>query len=252
MIDAAVHSLKDLPTSAAPGVTVGAVVARDDPREALVTGSGLPLGRLAVGARVGTSSLRRRAQLLSLRPDLGVTDIRGNVPTRIAKVTSGEYDAVLLAHAGLIRLGLTAQVAQIFDDDVVVPAPGQGALAVQARADDDGVLSWLSAIDDGPTRLATLSERSVLAALRGGCQAPLGALAKWDSPGHLRLSAIVAAVDRPSVLRATDHGVVETQAQAIALGEAVADALCKLGAGAVLKAARDWVAAADADAGDAA
>ena len=245
-IDLAVHSLKDLPTAASAGLVLGAVLLREDPREALVSASGKALGALERGARIGTSSLRRRAQVLALRPDLEVVDIRGNVPTRIEKVTRGAYDGILLACAGLNRLGLRDRAAEIFDEDTLVPAPGQGALAVQIREDDPELASLMTALDDRPTHLATMSERMVLAALQGGCQAPLGAIATWQPNGALRLRGVVAAVDSSRLLRAEGEARVSDADEALALGARVADDLRGLGADRVLAAAREWVAAVNA------
>jgi hydroxymethylbilane synthase len=240
-IDLAVHSLKDLPTAAPSGLAVGAVLEREDPRDAFVSATGLPLAALPSRARLGTSSLRRRAQLMSLRPDMDVVDIRGNVPTRIDKVLRGQYDGTLLACAGLNRLGLAAHAAEIFDEHSMVPAPGQGAIALQIREGDAGITSLVSAIDDPATRLATLSERTVLAALEGGCQAPLGATAAWQD-GELRLLAVVAAVHEPRVVRVEARGRVARPADATALGRRVADELRLAGADGMLAAAREWVA----------
>ncbi len=175
-IDIAVHSLKDLPTEDADGVVVGAVCAREDARDCLVARDGLRLDELPAGAVVGTSSLRRAAQLLALRPDLDVRSIRGNVDTRIRKVREGEYDAVALASAGIRRLGLESEVSDWLDD--VLPAPGQGALAVQCRAGDSRVLEFLRAIDDAEARATTTAERTFLRALGGGCAAPVAAHAR--------------------------------------------------------------------------
>lgn len=241
-IDIAVHSLKDLPTSAPARLTIGAVLEREDPRDALVSASGASLAELPSGAVVGTSSLRRRAQLLALRADLRVTDIRGNVPTRIDKVRRGEYDATLLACAGLHRLGMRDHVAEVFEIDAVMPAPGQGALAVQVREGDPSVHFIVEAIDHLPTRLATLSERTVLSTLRGGCQAPLGALADWNG-GTLRLKAVVASVRTPGVLRAEGRARVADIDGAVSLGRDVADDLRRQGAEHVLSDAREWVEA---------
>ena len=240
-IDLAVHSLKDLPTADAPGLTLGAVLARADPRDALVSASGQPLAALPPGARIGTSSLRRRAQLSLLRTDVEVVDIRGNVPTRIEKVTRGQYDGVLLACAGLNRLDLASRTAEIFDVQAMMPAPGQGAIAVQICTGDDTVASLVAAVDDTPTRLATTSERTVLAALEGGCQAPLGANAVWQGD-HLRLLAVVAAVHEPRVIRAEARSPVKGPLEAAAIGRRVADDLRRAGAGTILSAAREWVA----------
>lgn len=182
-LDAAVHSLKDLPTEEAPGVVVGAVCGREDARDCLVSRDGLALAELPAGAVVGTSSLRRTAQLLALRSDLVLQSIRGNVDTRIRKVREGEYDAVALAAAGVRRLGLDAEVSDWLDD--VLPAPGQGALAVQCRAGDERVLELLSAIDDADARATTTAERAFLRALGGGCAAPVAAFARMaEKPSY--------------------------------------------------------------------
>ena len=239
-IDVAVHSLKDLPTAGTPGLTLGAVLEREDPRDALVSGSGAPLAGLPAGARIGTSSLRRRVQLLALRPDLAIADIRGNVPTRLDKIARGDYDGALLALAGLRRLGLAGRAAEVLAEDALLPAPGQGALAVQVRAADTGTLALTASMDHAPTRLATLSERTVLGALRGGCQAPLGAMARWEDD-QLRVTAVVGAVDGTTMLRAEARGAAGEAAAAIAIGEQVAEDLRRQGAGDLLASARAWI-----------
>ncbi len=175
--DIAVHSLKDLPVDEAEGTEIGAVLGRDEARDALVSRGGLCLDRLPVGAVVGTSSTRRQAQLLALRPDLVVRPIRGNVETRLRKVEEGEYDAALLAGAGLARLGLSGRVSEWLDVRLFLPAPGQGAVAVQCRAGDRATLALLAAIDEPELRAATEAERGFLRALGGGCSAPVGAYA---------------------------------------------------------------------------
>jgi hydroxymethylbilane synthase len=176
-VDLAVHSLKDLPTAAADGIALAAVPPREDPRDVVVARDGLTLGELPAGSRVGTGSPRRAAQLLALGLGLDVVGVRGNVDTRIAKVRSGEYDAVLLARAGLARIGRLEEVTEVLDPLQMLPAPGQGALAVECRADDD-LLTALAALDDRTSRVAVEAERAVLATLEGGCSAPIGALAE--------------------------------------------------------------------------
>ena len=176
-VDLAVHSLKDLPTAAADGIALAAVPPREDPRDAVVARDGLTLGELPAGSRVGTGSPRRVAQLLALGLGLDVVGVRGNVDTRIAKVHAGEYDAVLLARAGLARIGRLEEVTEVLDPLQMLPAPGQGALAVECRADDD-LLTALAALDDRASRAAVEAERAVLATLEGGCSAPIGALAE--------------------------------------------------------------------------
>jgi hydroxymethylbilane synthase len=176
-VDVAVHSLKDLPTAAPEGIVLAAVPSREDPRDVVVARDGLTLGELPVGARVGTGSPRRVAQLHALGLGLDVVGVRGNVDTRIAKVRSGEYDAVLLARAGLARIGRLEEVTEVLDPLQVLPAPGQGALAVECRADDE-LADALTALDDRASRAAVEAERAVLATLEGGCSAPIGALAE--------------------------------------------------------------------------
>lgn len=179
--DVAVHSFKDLPTGPAAGLTIAAVPRREDPRDALCAREGWTLATLPVGARVGTGSPRRAAQLRAVRPDLEVVDIRGNVDTRLGRVAEGDLEAVVLALAGLARLGRTDAVTEIIDPSVMIPAPAQGALAVEVRAadaqDDTPLADALRQLDDAPTRLAVLAERALLARLEAGCAAPIGALA---------------------------------------------------------------------------
>ena len=171
------HSLKDLPTAAPDGIALAAVPPREDPRDVVVARDGLTLGELPAGTRVGTGSPRRVAQLLALGLGLDVVGVRGNVDTRIGKVHSGEYDAVLLARAGLARIGRLEEVTEVLDPLQMLPAPGQGALAVECRADDD-LLAALAALDDRASRVTVEAERAVLATLEGGCSAPIGALAE--------------------------------------------------------------------------
>ena len=182
-IDAAVHSLKDLPTHAAPGLVVAAVLDRADARDALVAPRHGSLAALPAGAIVGTCSPRRTAQLLALRPDLEVRPIRGNVGTRLRKVDDAEYDAAIFACAGLDRLGLSGRISERLSFDVMLPAPGQGALAVQCREDDAALLAALALVDDVPARAATDAERAFLAATGGGCSAPVAAYATATDAG---------------------------------------------------------------------
>jgi hydroxymethylbilane synthase len=191
-VDFAVHSLKDLPTGAAPGITLAAVPARDDPRDALVGRDGAKLADLPPGARIGTGSPRRAAQIALLRADVSCVPVRGNANTRLAKLQAGEYDALVLAYAGLARIGHTDLVSEIFEPEDMVPAPGQGALAVECRADDPDLAALLAAVDHPATRAAVAAERTLLAALEAGCSAPVGAFASGQ-PGTrlLRLDAVV-------------------------------------------------------------
>ena len=192
--DIAMHSLKDVPTQLAGELTLGAVLPRGDPRDALVASAGRRLAELPDGARVGTSSPRRAALLRALRPGLQVVEIRGNVDTRLRKVAEGEYDGALLAAAGLERLGRLDEATQIFESMEFVPAPGQGTIALQCRADDAALLARLAAVDDAPTRAAARAERGFLAALGAGCTLPVGAYARI-SDGLLAVRGMIAAED---------------------------------------------------------
>ncbi|MFA1549334.1 hydroxymethylbilane synthase [Actinomadura chokoriensis] len=202
-VDFAVHSLKDLPTSQAPGIALAATPPRDDPRDALC-GPG-KLADLPRGARVGTGSPRRVAQLRALRPDLEIVPIRGNADTRLRKVADGELDAVVLAHAGLKRIGRLADVGEVFDPDQMLPAPGQGSLALECRSDRADLRELLAAIDDAPTRRAVTAERTVLNVLEGGCSAPVGTYAA-EVDEKLHLTATVAAYDGSRQIRLSASG----------------------------------------------
>jgi hydroxymethylbilane synthase len=202
-IDFAVHSLKDLPTGPAEGVTLAATPRRDDPRDALCSAS--KLADLPRGARVGTGSPRRVAQLKALRTDLDVVPIRGNADTRLGKVTGGELDAVVLAYAGLRRIGRVDEIAEVFEPDQMLPAPGQGSLAVECRSDHDDLRGLLAVLDDPGTRAAVTAERAVLAVLEAGCSAPVGAYA--DVVGErLDLTAAVVAFDGARQVRLSASG----------------------------------------------
>jgi hydroxymethylbilane synthase len=230
-IDLAVHSLKDLPTEEPEGVAIGAVCLREDPRDCLVARDRLTLDALPDGATVGTSSLRRTAQLLALRPDLEPRSIRGNVDTRIRRVREGAYDGVLLAAAGVRRLGVEGEVTQWLDEEQMLPAPGQGALAVQCRAGDDALLELLAAIDDPASRAATAAERAFLRALAAGCTAPVAALATGDA-AHVRMQGLVASPDGREIVRVTGEGAP------VALGERLAHEALAAGADEILEAVR--------------
>ena len=205
-IDLAVHSLKDLPTEDAPDVVIGAVTARADVRDCLVARQATSFADLPGGAVVGTSSLRRSAQLAALRPDVEIRSIRGNVDTRVRKVRDGEYDAALLAAAGVRRLGLDDVVTEWLEPDTILPAPGQGALAVQCRAGDDALLALLAPLDDAASRAETTAERTFLRALGGGCAAPVAALAETTTTPRVRLQGLVAAVDGSEMVRVHGEG----------------------------------------------
>lgn len=205
-IDVAVHSLKDLPTADAPGLVIGAVCAREDVRDCLVSHDGATLSALGNGATVGTSSLRRSAQLRALRPDLRVEPVRGNVGTRVRKARSGELDAVVVAAAGIRRLGLEDEVAEWLAVETVLPAPGQGALALQCRAGDAATLDALAAVDDPVARASTTAERAFLAELDAGCSAPVGAYGRTNREVGVELVGLVASVDGSRVVRVSGTG----------------------------------------------
>ena len=188
--DIAVHSLKDVPTQEPEGLTLAAILQRGDPRDALVASAGRRLAALPAGARVGTSSQRRALLLRALRPDLDVVDVRGNVDTRLRRVADGEYDAVLLAAAGLARLGRLDEATQIFEAAEFLPSPGQGAIAIQCRSDDAATRELVAALDDAATRAAVEAERGVLAELGSGCALPVGAFAQIEG-GLLALRAML-------------------------------------------------------------
>jgi hydroxymethylbilane synthase len=204
-VHAAVHSLKDLPTEDVPGLTIGAIPQRADMRDVLICPDNLTLDELPIGAVVGTSSNRRQAQLLAFRPDLQVKPIRGNIDTRIRKVLEGQYDVIVLAAAGVIRLGLQKHITQYLPIETMLPAPGQGALAVQCRADDEQTQLLLKAIDHRYTRLAVSAERAFLSALGGGCSLPVGALAEVQGE-EITLRGVIAAPDSSQVISLSTSG----------------------------------------------
>jgi hydroxymethylbilane synthase len=229
-IDIAVHSLKDLPNEETPGLIVPATPKRGDPRDALISRDGLLLADLPSGASVGTSSPRRAAQVLVLRPDLRVADIRGNVDTRIRKVENGDYDAIVIAAAGLARLGWAERATQLFLPNEMLPAAGQGALAVQTRSDDLEAIALARTIDDLDTNVCVFAERTFEARLGGGCHAAIGALAVIEGI-TLRLSGLVADPRGEQVFRGQLEGVT-TDAEG--LGLALAEKLIGYGAREVL------------------
>ena len=213
-VDVAVHSLKDLPTYPHEGVVVAAVPLREDPRDVVVARDGLTLGELPVGSTVGTGSPRRVAQLLALGLGLDVVGVRGNVDTRVAKVRSGELDAVLLARAGLARIGRLEEVTEVLDPLQMLPAPGQGALAIECRAGDD-LAAALAVLEDPASRAATDAERAVLATLEGGCSAPIGALAEvveGEDGEELWLRAVALSTDGELSVRMSSTGSPEDAA----------------------------------------
>jgi hydroxymethylbilane synthase len=224
-IDFAVHSLKDLPAMPSAGLVIAAIPQRDDPRDALVSRHGVKLVDLPAGATIGTGSPRRAAQLLLIRPDIQPVPVRGNAGTRLAKIDSGEIDAVVLAYAGLARIGSLDMVSQVFEPDEMLPAPGQGALAVECLAGRHDVAELLSCVDDQASRAATNAERAVLVALQAGCAAPVGAYAAGTDV--LRLDAIVASARGGEAVRVSASGPA---AEAERLGRRVAADLLSRGA----------------------
>lgn len=221
-VHCAVHSLKDLPVENSPGLTVGCIPVRAEVRDALISARGYRLSTLPAGASVGTSSLRRSAQILSARPDLRTTSLRGNVDTRVRKAMDDQYHAIVLAGAGLTRLGLEPHVTEWLSLDVMLPAPGQGALAVQCRADDQRTLRLLAALDDVSARRAVTAERAFLSDLGGGCSVPVAAYAIADQA--IRLTGLVASPDAKHSIKVSGEGNdplqlgVELARQAIAQG----------------------------------
>jgi len=228
-IDLAVHSLKDMPTDLPAGLTLAAIPEREDARDALV---GRRLADLAPGARVGTGSLRRAAQLRALRPDLQIEDIRGNVDTRLRKLDEGRYDAIVLAAAGLRRLGCESRIAELFDPTIMCPAVGQGALAVETRDDGGPAFQIAKILEDPETRAAVTAERAVLAPLGGGCQAPMGTHA-FIKAQTLFVLALIVSPDGAQVVQKETQGPV---AEAAALGYALGDELLAAGGKQILDA----------------
>jgi hydroxymethylbilane synthase len=242
-IDLAVHSLKDLPTVALPELCVAAIPERASPGDVLVSAKGASLAELPLGATIGTGSPRRRAQLLHFRRDFQMKDIRGNIDTRLRKLrgdsqlTEGEtapFDALVLAEAGLRRLGLESHITQTLPFEIVLPAPGQGALALEIRADDQPTRRIVAQLDHPPTHAAVEAERAMLAALHGGCLAPVAALGRIDGD---RLTLVGRVLGRDGVRRIEAHETA-TRAEAVALGRQVADVLLSQGAGELIRAAR--------------
>ncbi len=229
-IDVAVHSYKDLPTAPHPGLTIAAVPTREDPRDVLVARDGRNLLELGPGSRVGTGSPRRTAQLNALQLGLDVVGIRGNVDTRLAAVASGAVDAIVVARAGLARLGRLGEVTETLDPIQVLPAPAQGALAVECRADDSAVIGVLAGLDDPGSRATVDAERALLAALEAGCTAPVGAmceLAEGEEGPELFLRANVTAIDGSAAVRSS---AARSPHQATELGRLLAAELLDLGA----------------------
>lgn len=229
-VDLAVHSVKDIPTETPSRLHFPAVCRRDDVRDCVVSHSGAGLANLKPGARVGTSSLRRQAQLRHSRPDLDVRDLRGNVDTRLRKAESGEYDAIVLSKAGLDRLGWSQRITETLSTDISLPAVGQGAIAIESRLKDQEATEILEKLDHAETRNAIIAERSLLAKLHGGCQVPIGAWARMER-GELVMDAVVCSVDGVQYVRQRASAPAEQAAQ---LGEHMAGVLIEAGARGIL------------------
>ena len=230
-IDLAVHSLKDMPAKVPDGLVIAAVTKRLDPGDALVSNRFSSFEELPKGARVGTSSLRRRAQLLCARPDLEMLDLRGNVNTRLRKLDEGEYDAIVLAVAGLKRLGFADRIRQVLPREMVLPAVGQGALAIETREDDKETRDMLAFLRDDDTICCTEAERSFLARVEGGCQVPVGVYATAEGDG-LNVEAVIASLDGQRFYRGNVKG---TRRDAAKLGENLAEKLLGEGGAEILK-----------------
>jgi hydroxymethylbilane synthase len=229
-IDLAVHSMKDVPTELPEGLTIAAIAKREDVRDALLSSTGASLETLPRGARVGTSSLRRQSQLLHARPDLRMLELRGNVETRIEKLRRGDYDAIVLAKAGLDRLGLNGNISQVLPCDVSMPAAGQGAIGIEARSADAETLRSLVILEDPQTRSGVTAERALLAGLGGGCQLPIGAWGRIES-GKLVLDVVVMSPDGAQRLSERASGTPE---EAESIGRQAAHKLRENGAAALL------------------
>lgn len=229
-IDLAVHSMKDVPTELPEGLELLCIPLREDPRDALISRDGLTFKNLPRGARLGTSSLRRQAQLLQARPDLSVSMLRGNLDTRLRKLRDGQFDAIVLAAAGLRRLGWEREITEYLSPEFCLPAIGQGALGIEGRSDDTFARSLLSGLEHGPTRTMVLAERALLRRLQGGCQVPIAAHAVM-SETDVDLEGLVASVDGKAIIRGSVHG---SQADAELLGVQLADTLLSRGADKIL------------------
>lgn len=228
-IDLAVHSMKDLPTDIPSGLDVGAITTREDACDVLVSAKSYNLKTLPKGAKVGTSSLRRRAQLLSIRPDLETLDLRGNLDTRLKKLENGRYDAIILAYAGIKRLGLKLSMTKISFDEML-PQAGQGALGIEIRKNDSDTRRLVKILDDNDSRLCIEAERAVLSGLGGGCQVPIGVYANIEDD-EIRVKAGVFSLDGKTAIRDEIRG---NKKEAEILGKKIADSLCNKGAKKIL------------------
>ncbi|MFQ5957004.1 MAG: hydroxymethylbilane synthase [Candidatus Brocadiales bacterium] len=236
-IDLAVHSLKDLPTELPEGLIIGAVPEREDPHDLLISkNNSSTLSHLPKGSKLGTSSLRRQAQILSLRPDLELVDLRGNLDTRFRKLETTDLDGIIVAKAGVMRLGAFREDFSIIPFDEVLPAVGQGALGIESRKDDEEILAILASIDHPSTRHAVEAERTLMFVLEGGCQVPIGAIGHCTSNGTLELEAIVCSLNGSKVIKNRHSGPPETARE---IGQTLAHRLLDMGAREVLKEIRE-------------
>jgi hydroxymethylbilane synthase len=237
-VDIAVHSMKDVPTETPAGLNFPAICEREDPRDCLISREGKNFASLMAGANVGTSSLRRMAQLRHARPDLTFTDLRGNVDTRLQKLERGDYDAIVLAKAGMDRLSWSTKISEVISAEICLPAVGQGALGIEARADlDPGTAAAVAKLDHSQTRTAVTAERALLRELEGGCQVPLGAWARFEN-GQLVMDACVASVDGKDYIRR--RGVADasgSENDVEKFGQRIAQELISAGAGRILQLA---------------
>ncbi len=211
-IDIAVHSAKDVPTEIHAGLTIGATPKREDPHDVLISATNVPLEKLPDNARIGTSSLRRKAQLLGFRPDFKILDLRGNLDTRLKKLDGDDLDAIVVAHAGLIRMGYKGQISQVIPFDIMLPAVGQGSLCIEIRDKDERINKIVSKLDDKKTRIAVEAERALLATLQGGCQVPIGAYAQIEGK-VVSLEAIICTLDGDHCIRDSHSGSVNEAAK---------------------------------------
>jgi hydroxymethylbilane synthase len=232
-VDLCVHSMKDVPTEIPAGLAFKAITRREDPRDCLISRTGRSLKGLPPGARIGTSSLRRQAQLRHHRPDLEAFDLRGNVDTRLKKLDGGEFDAIVLAVAGVNRLGATARVSQVMNSDVMIPAVGQGALGIETRAGDSRTAEFVDALNDPDTNACVTAERALLEELQGGCQVPLGAWAQLAN-GELHLEAGVFSVDGKESVR---RELCRPGSDAAGAGKRLGQILLEAGADRILRLA---------------
>jgi hydroxymethylbilane synthase len=233
--DIAVHSMKDLPVEFPPGLGLQVICPREDPRDAFVSNTYAQLADLPQGAIVGTSSLRRQCQLKAMRPDLEIKDLRGNVNTRLRKLDDGEYDAIILAAAGLLRLEMPTRISEYIAPEVMLPANGQGAVGIECRSDDDTIKALLAPLEDANTRLCVLAERAMNRALQGGCQVPIGSYAVIEKQ-RLYLRGLVGAVDGSEIINNDIRGELD---QGESMGQQLALSLLEQGADQILQQVYD-------------